>query len=33
MPAWGTLIPADMIWRLTAYVTSLNTKREADPPR
>ena len=33
MPAWGTMLPADMIWRITAYVRSLRTPNEPDPPR
>ena len=33
MPAWGTRIPQDQIWKIVAYIKSLNTSREADPPR
>lgn len=33
MPAWGTRIPQDQIWKLVAYIKSLNTPREPDPPR
>ena len=33
MPAWGTLLPSDMIWKLTAYIQSLGTPQEADPPQ
>lgn len=33
MPAWGAMLPADLIWRITAYVTSLRTASEPDPPR
>ena len=33
MPAWGTLLPADLIWNITAYVESLRTDHEPDPPR
>ncbi|MGH9735969.1 MAG: hypothetical protein ACRD8A_15420, partial [Candidatus Acidiferrales bacterium] len=29
----GTRIPQDQIWKLVAYIKSLNTPREADPPR
>jgi cytochrome c oxidase cbb3-type subunit 3 len=32
MPAWGTLLPSDVIWKLTSYVTSLRTPREPEPP-
>lgn len=33
MPAWGTLLPEPQIWLLTAYVQSLRTSDEPDPPR
>ena len=33
MPAWGTLLPEQQIWLLTAYVKSLRTPLEPDPPR
>jgi cytochrome c oxidase cbb3-type subunit 3 len=33
MPAWGTRIPEQSIWMLVAYVKSLRTQREPDPPR
>jgi len=33
MPAWGTLLGAEQIWLLTAYVQSLRTPLEPDPPR
>jgi cytochrome c oxidase cbb3-type subunit 3 len=33
MPAWGSMLPEDQIWRITAYVTSLRTPQEAEPPR
>lgn len=32
MPAWGTKVPSDQIWKLVAYVKSMNTPNEADPP-
>lgn len=32
MPAWGTKIPEDQIWKLVAYIKSLRTPQEADPP-
>ena len=33
MPAWGSKIPSDQIWKLVAYVKSLRTPNEPDPPR
>lgn len=33
MPAWGTRIPRDQIWRLVTYIESLRTPDEPDPPR
>jgi cytochrome c oxidase cbb3-type subunit 3 len=33
MPAWGSMLPADLIWRITAYITSLGTSAEPSPPR
>ena len=32
MPAWGTKIPEDQIWKLVAYIKSLRTPQEPDPP-
>ena len=32
MPAWGTKLPAQQIWKLTAYIKSLDTDHEPDPP-
>jgi cytochrome c oxidase cbb3-type subunit 3 len=32
MPAWGSEIPQDQIWQLVAYVKSLGTPMEPDPP-
>lgn len=33
MPAWGTKLPVEQIWKLTAYVKSMNTDKEpAKPP-
>lgn len=32
MPAWGTRLTEDQIWKLVAYVKSLRTPLEADPP-
>jgi cytochrome c oxidase cbb3-type subunit 3 len=32
MPAWGTKIPAQQIWQLVAYIKSMRTPQEADPP-
>lgn len=32
MPAWGTKIPAGQIWELVAYIKSMRTPQEPDPP-
>ena len=32
MPSWGTKIPADQIWQLVAYIQSMRTPQEPDPP-
>lgn len=32
MPAWGTKLPADQLWKITAYIKSLGTPREPDRP-
>lgn len=32
MPAWGTKLPQEQIWQLVAYIQSLRTPDEADPP-
>lgn len=32
MPAWGTKIPSAQIWQLVAYIESLRTPQEPDPP-
>lgn len=32
MPAWGSRIPANQIWELVAYIQSMRTPLEADPP-
>jgi cytochrome c oxidase cbb3-type subunit 3 len=31
MPAWGTRLPEEEIWKLAAYVKSLCTPLEPDP--
>lgn len=33
MPSWGTKIPQNQIWELVAYIKSMRTPQEADPPR
>jgi cytochrome c oxidase cbb3-type subunit 3 len=33
MPAWGTKITEDQIWKLVAYVESMGTPQEPDPPK
>jgi cytochrome c oxidase cbb3-type subunit 3 len=32
MPAWGTKIPEDQIWKIVAYIKSMRTSQEPDPP-
>lgn len=32
MPAWGTKVPEDQIWKLVGYIQSLRTPQEPDPP-
>lgn len=32
MPAWGTKIPQQQIWELVAYIKSMRTPQEPDPP-
>ena len=32
MPAWGTALPEDQIWKLVAYIKSLRTPDEPNPP-
>lgn len=32
MPAWGTKIPKQQIWELVAYIKSMRTPQEPDPP-
>jgi cytochrome c oxidase cbb3-type subunit 3 len=32
MPAWGTKIPEVQIWELVAYIKSMGTPQEPDPP-
>ena len=32
MPAWGTKIPSDQIWKLVTYIKSMRTPQEPDPP-
>lgn len=33
MPAWGSKIPQDQIWKIVTYIKSLRTPYEPDPPR
>jgi len=33
MPAWGTKIPQDQIWKLVAYIKSLGTPKEPSAPK
>lgn len=32
MPAWGTKLPDDQLWKLVAYIKSMRTPDEPDPP-
>lgn len=32
MPSWGTKIPEHQIWELVAYIKSMGTTQEPDPP-
>ena len=32
MPAWGTRLPDDQIWKLVAYIKSMRTPNEPEPP-
>ena len=32
MPAWGPTLPEDQIWKIVAYVKSLRTPDEPQPP-
>ena len=32
MPAWGAMLPPDQIWRIVAYLRTLGTDAEPDPP-
>lgn len=32
MPAWGSKIPETQIWKLVAYIKSMRTPQEPDPP-
>jgi cytochrome c oxidase cbb3-type subunit 3 len=32
MPAWGTKLPDDQLWKLVAYIKSIRTPDEPDPP-
>ena len=33
MPTWGTKIPEQQIWKLVAYIKSMRTPEEPDPPQ
>ena len=32
MPAWGSKLPDEVIWKLVAYIKSLRTNAEPEPP-
>ena len=33
MPSWGSKIPEEQIWKLVAYVKSMRTPQEPEPPQ
>jgi cytochrome c oxidase cbb3-type subunit 3 len=33
MPAWGRMLTDAQVWQLTAYLKSMRTPEEPDPPR
>jgi cytochrome c oxidase cbb3-type subunit 3 len=33
MPSWGTKIPQEQIWQLVAYIKSMRTPEEPEPPQ
>jgi cytochrome c oxidase cbb3-type subunit 3 len=33
MPAWGMQLPREEVWKMVAYITSLRTPLEPEPPR
>jgi cytochrome c oxidase cbb3-type subunit 3 len=33
MPAWGSKLPADQVWKIVTYIKSLRTPNEPDAPR
>lgn len=33
MPSWGTKIPEEQIWKLVAYIKSMRTPQEPEPPQ
>ena len=32
MPAWGSKLPSDQIWKIVTYIKSLRTPDEPDAP-
>ena len=32
MPAWGTMLPSEQVWQIVAYIETLDTPQEAEPP-
>jgi cytochrome c oxidase cbb3-type subunit 3 len=32
MPAWGTMLPQQQIWQIVAYIQSMRTPQEPEPP-
>jgi len=33
MPAWGTRLPSDQIWKIVAYIKTMRTDQEPDKPQ
>jgi cytochrome c oxidase cbb3-type subunit 3 len=33
MPSWGTQLPSDQVWQLVAYIRTLGTALEPEPPK
>jgi cytochrome c oxidase cbb3-type subunit 3 len=32
MPAWGSFLPSDQVWQIVAYIETLQTPQEIEPP-
>jgi cytochrome c oxidase cbb3-type subunit III len=33
MPAWGRMLTSEQVWQITAYLKSMRTSEEPEPPR